>query len=391
MRIAILVPDNRDEFRRYSDPEPYFGPAPTALLSGLAMIPGCEIHILCCIQRPLRSPPKLAGHNIYYHSVLVPKWGWMRGAYLGCIGAIRRKLRQIKPDLVHGQGTERYCALAAVYSGFPNVVTIHGNMRLIAKINRSRPFSFAWLAARLEAFTLPRSNGVVCITDHTRRAVAHLARATWIVPNAVDSAFYAVERRPVFPRELVCVANILALKNQVRLIHALESLPLKEKFQLIFYGAADRKNSYVLEFFHLLEKRPWCHFAGYAEHANLRAALARAAMLILPSLEDNCPMAVLEAMAAGVPVAAAKVGGLPGLITHGTDGLLFDPGDEDSIRAAVAELLADESKRAELGERAKEKALRCFHPQRIAEKHVAIYHEIIAMSHACSGCSRPFQ
>jgi glycosyltransferase involved in cell wall biosynthesis len=388
MRIAFLVPDNRDEFRRYSDPEPYFGPAPTALLSGLAMLPECEIHVVCCIQRPLPSPLKLAG-NTYYHSVLVPKWGWMRGAYLGCTRAIRRKLREIKPDLVHGQGTERYCAVAAVFSGFPNVVTIHGNMRLIAKINRCRPFSYVWLAARLEAFTLPRSNGVVCLSDYTQRAVVPLARATWIVPNAVDGDFFAIERRPVSPKEIVCVANIFTRKNQVRLIHALQPLALKEKFQLIFYGGADRKDPYVREFFHLLEEKPWCRFAGFADRAALHAGLARAAMLILPSLEDNCPMAVLEAMAAGVPVAAAKVGGLPGIITHGTDGLLFDPDNEESIRAAVAELLADERRGAELGQRAKERARRCFHPQSIAAKHVEIYHEVIAKNRDRSGSLRP--
>src|SRR5580658_6167766 len=207
MKIAMLVPDNRDEFRRYADPDPWFGQAPTSLLSGLAAMTECEIHIVCCVQRPLRSPPKLAA-NIYFHSLLVPSWGWLRGGYLGCIRAIRRKLRHIKPDIVHGQGTERYCALAAVFSGFPNVLTIHGNMRLVAKINHAPPFSFQWLAARLEAFTLPRSNGVVCISSYTQRAVASLARVTWIVPNAVDGSFFAIKPQPAFPKELLCVAHI---------------------------------------------------------------------------------------------------------------------------------------------------------------------------------------
>jgi glycosyltransferase involved in cell wall biosynthesis len=377
MRIAMLVPDNRDEFRRYSDPEPYFGPAPAALLSGLAARPDCEIHIVCCTHRPLRSPPRLA-ENIYYHSVLVPKWGWISSAFAGCVLAIRRKLREISPELVHGQGTERYCALAAIYSGFPNVLTIHGNMRLIAKVNRSRPFSFIWLSARLEGFTLPRSNGVVCITDYTQRAVAPLARATWIVPNAVDIDFFTTILQPAIPREIVCVGHISTRKNQVQLMHALQPLVSREKFQLIFYGGANRNDPYVREFFHLLEMSPWCRFAGFADRAGLRAAIARASMLILPSLEDNCPMAVLEAMAAGLPVAAARVGGLPGLITHGNDGLLFDLHNPESIRAAVAELLRDNSKREELGRKGKEKAHHLFHPQVIAEQHLAIYKEVMA-------------
>jgi len=377
MKIAILASDSREVARRHSDSAPSFGNAPEALLEGLAGIRECEVHVVSCVQRPVRSPEKLAD-NIYYHSVVVPKWGWMRGAYLGCVRAVRKKLRQIKPDIVHGQGTERYCALAAVCSGFPNVLTVHGNMRLIAKINQARPFSFEWLAARLESVALPRSNGVVCITDYTRRAVAPLARATWVVPNAVEGAFFAIEPRPAFPLEIVCVANISLRKNQMRLMRALQPLAVREKFELIFYGGADRQDSYVRDFFHLLEESPWCRFAGFADRTGLRAALARSAMLVLPSLEDNCPMSVLEAMAAGLPVAAANVAGVPELITHGTDGLLFDPSHEESIRAAIAELLADDRKRSELGARAREKAVRCFHPQRIAEKHVAIYRQIIA-------------
>jgi glycosyltransferase involved in cell wall biosynthesis len=377
MKIAFLVPDNRDEFRRYADPEPYFGPAPAALLSGLTAMPDCEIHVVCGTHSPLRSPPQLAG-NIYYHSLRVANWGWLRGAYWGCVRAVRKKLRQIKPDLVHGQGTERYCALAAVYAGFPNVLTIHGNMRLVAKINQARPFSFQWLAARLESFTLPRSDGIVCISHYTQAAVASLARATWIVPNAVDDAFFAIEPRPSLPHEIACVAHISTRKNQVRLMRALQPLAAREKFTLVFYGGAQREDSYVREFFELLGKNPWCRFAGMADRAGLRTALAQSKMLVLPSLEDNCPMAVLEAMAAGVPVAAANVGGVPDLITHGADGLLFDPGNEASMQAAVAELLTNDSKAAELAAAAKRKALRCYHPQKVAQRHLEIYRQIIA-------------
>src|SRR5437660_5666840 len=120
----------------------------------------------------------------------------MRTVYQGCIRAIRRRLRQIQPDLVHGQGTERECALSAVLSGFPSLITVHGNMRLIAQVNKARPFSFGWLAARLETFTLPRARGVICITNYTRQAVSGLARRTWVVPNAVDASFFEITAKP---------------------------------------------------------------------------------------------------------------------------------------------------------------------------------------------------
>jgi glycosyltransferase involved in cell wall biosynthesis len=376
MKLAFLVPDNRDEFRRYDDLDPYFGPAPTSLLSGLELMDDCEVHIVSAIQRPLRSPPQLA-RNIYYHSILVPKMGWLRGAYVGCITGIRRKLQELKPDLVHGQGTERYCALSAVYSGFPNLLTIHGNMRQIAKIAHARPFSFRWLAARLEAWALPRTDGVICLSTHTRAQIGSLAKTAWVLPNAVDASFFQVRRQPVHGKQILCLGHIWNVKNQVQLIRALEPLAGKVSFELVFLGRAEKGEPYADEFFRLVAERPWCVHKGFANKAEVQSALGSASLLVLPSLEENCPMAVLESMAAGLPVAASAVGGVPDLIKDGLDGLLFDPSDAGAIRGAVGKLLADDQMAADLAIAAKKKALQCFHPSMVAGKHMQIYRETV--------------
>ena len=73
------------------------------------MLPDVEVHVVSCTQQPMKSPIKLA-ENIFFHSLLVPKIGWLRTGYQGCIRAVRKKLRAIQPDIVHGQGTERDCA-----------------------------------------------------------------------------------------------------------------------------------------------------------------------------------------------------------------------------------------------------------------------------------------
>src|SRR5581483_1238510 len=133
MRIAFLTTDSREHFKDYANPAPYFGSAPEALLQGFARLPDLEVHVVCCVRAPVKSPEKIAP-NIFYHALLVPKSGWMTTAYQGCVRAVRPVLRALRPDLVHGQGTERDCAIEAVMSGFPNVLTIHGNMRLIAEV-----------------------------------------------------------------------------------------------------------------------------------------------------------------------------------------------------------------------------------------------------------------
>ena len=374
MKIVILTTDNREQHRDYKNPVPHFGTAPAALLQGVAMLPDVEVHVVSCVRQEMSSPEKLAP-NIYYHALLVPKIGWMSTGYQGCIRAVRRKLKEIQPDIVHGQGTERDCAVTAVFSGYPNVLTIHGNMRLIAQLTRPKPFSFNWLNAYLEAFTIPRSLGVVCITRYTQDAVRDLARKTWVLPNAVDAAYFDIKPEPAAPPTILCVGLVCPRKNQNALIRALDELAKTREFRLLFLGNVSAETPYGAEFLDLLKSRPWCEYAGFADHIKLQGYFAQATMLMLPSLEDNCPMVVLEAMAANVPVIAANVGGVPDLVQDKVNGRFCDPLDPVSMRDAVAGLLDEQASGKQIAKTAKESALQRFHPKIIARRHVEIYAE----------------
>ncbi len=377
MRIAILTTDQREAIPGCTDRQPHLGHAPRTLLQGFAGLPEAEVHVVSCLKEPLLSAETLAG-NIFYHGVAVPRMGWLRTGYQGCIRAVRQLLREIQPDLVHGQGTERDCALSAAFSGFPNVVTIHGNMRRIAKLNRARPFSYLWLAARLERFVLPRTNGVVCITSYTRDAVRNLALRTWVLPNAVDQGFFDVRSAPAAasPPVGLCVGTICALKNQNAFIRALDPLAKEQKFKIIF-ASEPARDAYGEEFHRLVRERPWCEHIGFLNREQLQARLATASFLVLPTLEDNCPMVVLEAMAAGVPVLASQVGGVPDLIEPEKTGLFCDPARPESFRAGVAKLLGDPPWARQLAATARAEALRRFHPQVIARKHLEIYQQVL--------------
>lgn len=376
VKIALLISDSREDFRDYSRPSPYFHTAPEALLQGLALMRDIEVHVISCLQQRVQSPAKLAD-NIAYHSLFVPKFGWMRTGYQGCVRAVRRKLRELKPDIVHGQGTERNCALSAVLSGWPNVITVHGNMRLIAKVNRAAPFTFEWIAARLERFTLPRTDGVICITNYTRQAVAPLAKRTWIIPNAVDQAFFDIPRQPSSKNRILCVAHISYRKNQLALIDALDPVAAKIPIEVIFLGHAPEGSSYAAAFKGRLQSRPWCVYGGFADRDALKKHLESASLLVLPSREDNCPMVVLEAMAAGVPVAAANVGGVPELIEDAVTGLLFDPNDLDDLWTKISHLLDQSFIARKITDEAKRRAPIRFHPRAVAQRHLEVYREVL--------------
>jgi len=379
MRVAVLTTDSREHFGNYTDLKPSFGTAPTALFQGFATLPNLEVHILSCTQKPMSSPPKLA-ENIWFHSLHVPKIGWLRTGYAGCILAVRKKLREIQPDIVHGQGTERDCAISAVFQKIPKVLTIHGNIRAITKLLRLSPLSFWGIQSQLEAFCLPRFAGVVCISKYTQQQVSDLAKKTWLLPNATENLFF--ESRPTAvdsstPPLVLVVANVVRHKNQNELIRALDPLAGRLRFAVKFYGRCG-EDSYGKEFRSLLETRPWCSWGGMIGRENLRDEFARATVLFLPTCEDNCPMVVLEAQASGIPVIASNVGGVPDLVEDGVTGLLTNPDFPSTMPIALEKILSDKVLAARLAEGGRKQALARYRPNVIATRHLKIYQEVLS-------------
>jgi len=120
------------------------------------------------------------------------------------------------------------------------------------------------------------------------------------------------------------------------------------------------------------------HFHGFVPDA--RSRLRELDVLVQPSRADNFPLAVLEAMAAGIAVVATRVGGVPELVVDGQTGLIVDPEDATALADALDSLAADPARRRELGRRARARVLDEFTPERMAVRTVALYRDLCASS-----------
>ncbi len=98
---------------------------------------------------------------------------------------------------------------------------------------------------------------------------------------------------------------------------------------------------------------------------------------VLPSREEACPMALLEAMAAGRPVVATRVGGSPELVDHGVDGLLVPPDNPTELARGILNLLVDASARNALGLAARDKVAAHFTRDRMVSATLACYRRIL--------------
>jgi glycosyltransferase involved in cell wall biosynthesis len=109
----------------------------------------------------------------------------------------------------------------------------------------------------------------------------------------------------------------------------------------------------------------------------VRDELARAAVFALVSLEENAPMGIAEAMAAGVPVIASDRCGMPYMVRHGETGFLVDPLDVEELAARLAALLGDPGRRRRMGELARRLARDRFHPEVVARRTLDVYRDAV--------------
>ena len=379
MKVAIITTDNREYARDYSNPNPHFGTAPEALLHGLEQNREIEVHVVSCARRTLQAPKKI-GANIFFHSLCVPKLGWMRTLYQGCVRAVRHRLRQIQPDIVHGQGTEMDCALDAVFSGFPNVLTLHGNMIDVARVMKSRPFTFHWLASRLETAALGRTAGVFCNSRLTRDLVQPRARRTWMVPNAMRPDMFL---NPPQPRsgglcELLHVGAICPNKGQLEMLRVLRELHSQGlKFRLSFLGVASPGIEYTDTF--LAEVRE-AERIGFARHLGFRPlkelipTYDSAHALIHTPDSEAFGLVATEALARNLKVFAFGVGGLKDILEGTRDSVMVGSGDWDGLQKVLAEWITRGAPPAAanadiMGAR--------YRPETIAARHLEIYTEVL--------------
>jgi glycosyltransferase involved in cell wall biosynthesis len=378
----MLMADKREERREYGAQQPGFHPAMEALLQGFTRIPEVEVHVVTCAQKPMSSPAKLSD-TIWFHSLYVPKLGWLRTLYQGCIRAIRRKLAEIQPDIVHGQGTERECAISAVFSGYPNVVTIHGNMIEMARQQNVRPGSFQWLTARLENFTLPRTAGVLCNTAFTESLVRPRARRVWRVPNSVREAFLTPPADRPAPAQctVLNVGDICSYKRQLELLEVArklheERLPVEFRF----IGGIETKGPFRVD----AAFRERCRSAerdGYGRYmgvlrgdALIRSFDEASALAHVPSAEAF-GLVVAEALARNLKFFGARVGGIPD-IAEGIEGSeLCEDGDWAGLQRMLSRWIRAGWPRPR---RAAEAMRQRYSPEIVARRIAEIYREALS-------------
>jgi glycosyltransferase involved in cell wall biosynthesis len=117
------------------------------------------------------------------------------------------------------------------------------------------------------------------------------------------------------------------------------------------------------------------HFIGVRD--DVPAVLKLMDVLVLSSLSEGSPNVVLEAMAAGVPVVAMRVGGVPEVVEDGVSGFLVDPGDAPGLSNAVLRLLNDADRAREMGEKGRAIAVENYDINRVVARVEDVFSSLL--------------
>jgi glycosyltransferase involved in cell wall biosynthesis len=323
---------------------------------------------------PLRDAAEAAGARFVPLSSLrrpVRPWRDLAG-----LVELIRLLRRERPDILHASSSKAGVLgrLAGFLAGVPiRIFTVHG--WAFAAHSGVAGGLYRW-ADRL---VRPLTTVTICVSQRER--AAGLAAGTCngertvVIPNAVGAARASRSEASGRKRRLiVSVGRLKAPKDFLTLVRALGRLP-SDSFEAVIVGEGPERARLEAEIEALgLTER--VSLAG--ERRDVPHLLAAADVFVLSSASEGMPVSVLEAMAAGLPVVASRVGGVPEQVADGETGLLVEPGGADELAAALGRLIGDRGLRRRLGAAGRARAEQAFALEPFRRAHVELYSRELA-------------
>lgn len=286
---------------------------------------------------------------------------------------LARLARTTGADVLHAHNTvsQLYAVMASLFTRCPVVVTLHGaNYGGSERHRRLRRI----LAARCAATACVSRDALAAARDldHIPASRLHL------VYNGIDVQEMRAARaeRQAARRELgleaddqaiISVGRLSAEKDYATLLRALAALPGPRLF-LVGHGPVRDE---LEDLAHELGLQERVAFLG--ERTDVPRLLAACDLFALSSLTEGISMALLEAMAGGLPVAATAVGGTPELVIPEETGLLAPPSEPAALAQAMGELLGDPERSQAYGQAGAKRVAERFSLEAMAKAYAELY------------------
>ncbi len=299
-----------------------------------------------------------------------------KARYLLHARRVKNLIRSLQPDLVHALHLTSYGFLGALSAFHPFVVSVWGTDVLEAP--GLTPFH-RWLTR----YALARADTVTATGLHlateTTRYTPDGAPVT-VVPYGVDLERFAPRGKSVSDHVVIGTVSRLSSEKGIRyLIEAFEQLRELYGGAVSLRIAGDGPERSRLEAtVQRLSLESSVQFRGWVEHADVPTFLDELDVFVMPSTWEGFGVAAAEASAAGLPVVATNVYGIPDVVIDGETGLLVPPKDPGALARSVSLLVRDAQLRAKLGEAGRAYVARHYDWTENARQMASIYERLLA-------------
>lgn len=189
-----------------------------------------------------------------------------------------------------------------------------------------------------------------------------------VIHNGINPDAYPYEQitEGIHTKEakvFLTLASLTEKKGHAFLLAALKKLPCD--FDAYFVGSGPEEDS-LRELCKKMGLYNKVHFEGHK--TDVMEYLSKSDIFILPSLWEGLPVALMEAMACGLPCIASRVGGVPELISHETDGILVAPKNVEQMAQNLVKLVYDPALRRKLGKNARKKIEDMFSTEKMIKQ-----------------------
>lgn len=358
------------------------GVVASELAIGLAK-KGHEIHIVSYAP-PFRL--RSFHPNIFLHEVGVASYPLFKYPpyALGLATKLVELVEEYDIELIHAHyaiphATSAFLAKQILNSErIKTITTLHGTD--ITLVGADQSFH------RVIKFTIEESDGVTAVSEYLKKRtieefdIQHDIRVIYnfIDPARGEHTANICQRGVLAPggeKILMHASNFRAVKRVGDVVRIFQRINEQIPSRLILIGEGPEQ-IFIQQLVKELKLSKDVLFLGAQDHTE--PLFNCADLFLLPSEQESFGLTALEAMACGVPVIGAEVGGLPEVIIHGETGYLFPVGDVKDMATESIQLLSEREKHQQFKKQAKERAISQFNANLIIPQYEALYQEILS-------------
>lgn len=350
MKIAIIV---------WAFPPKWLGGAEIATYNiARALVQmGHEVHIITSLDKGLPCESAEAGFYIHrvkvIHKPILFALSFSMPAFLA--------VKKIGPDIVHAQAIPMglYALLIKKLVKIPYLVYSHSELHL------SKTLKARILKTIVSKLALRNANAVIALTNNMEEDISRVYDGSiLVIPNGVDlNRFDNLNRDSIRKklgyetneRVVLYLGNLRPEKGVKYLVESMDMIPQAKRPRLLIVGDGSEKRE-LERTTQRLGLGKYINFAGKVPSQSVPEYMIASDVFVLPSLSEGFPLVILEAMAAGLPIVATRVCGIPEIIENGKNGLLVEPGYPKEIAEKILLLLESKELTAQIFKNNREKA-----------------------------------